>query len=307
MYIDVHWHYMPEQCRARISQANRAQLDIPELYRPELQVAWMDRRRIDLAAVSPSPGLLQYESPPDEGIGLHRTVNDGIAELVTAHPDRFVGLGAVPLQAPDLAVAELERIMQTKGMRGIEIGTNVAGRNLDDESLRPVFRRAGELGAFVFVHPMNVLGMDRLGRYYLQNLIGNPTDTAVAIASLIFGGVYDECPSLTCCFAHGGGTFPALVGRWRHGHHVRKEPHMFGAQSPDEYLPRIYIDSLVHDDAICRHAINTVGSDNMMLGCDHPYDMGSLDPVNRIERLDGLGDRARQRILGGTARRLLGL
>ncbi len=200
-------------------------------------------------------------------------VNDEIADLVSAYPKRYAGLATVPLQDTELAVRELERAMQVKGLRGVEIGTHVNGRNLDEASLRPFFRAAAELGAFVFVHPMAVLAPDRLSRYYLTNLIGNPTETAIAIASLIFGGVYDECPALTCCFAHGGGSFAALVGRWQHGYEVRAEARINSVSAPRAYLPRIYVDSLVHDDRAARFLIDTVGADHMMLGSDMPFDM----------------------------------
>ncbi len=307
MNIDVHWHYMPQSVAGRTAGPPVRHPPIPELSDPALQVAEMDRRRIDRAAVSPFPGLFQYQLDKDEGLSLHRAVNDGIAELVAAYPNRYVGLGTVPLQDAALAVQELERAMQVKGLRGVIIGTNVNGRNLDDPALRPFFRAAADMGAFVFVHPMVVLAPERLERYYLTNLFGNPSETALAIASLIFGGVYDECPALTCCFAHGGGTFSALIGRWRHGYAVREEPHAFGARSPEEYLSRIYVDSLVHDDRVCRHLINVVGADHMLIGSDMPFDMGSRDPVDRIDRLEGLSEEDKDRIRGGNARRLLRL
>jgi aminocarboxymuconate-semialdehyde decarboxylase len=307
MNIDVHWHYMPASVAGRVSGAPARHPPIPELSDPALQLQEMDRRRIDLAAVSPTPMLLQYQLDKDQGRDLHRAVNDGIAELVAAHPDRYVGLGAVPLQDTALAVQELERAMQVLGLRGVMIGTNVNGRNLDEPEYRPFFRAASDMGAFVFVHPMQVLAPERLSRYYLTNLFGNPSETALTIAGLIFGGVYDECPNLTCCFAHGGGTFSALIGRWRHGYAVRDEPKEFGARSPEQYLPRIYVDTLVHDDTVCRHLINVVGADHMMLGCDMPYDMGAPDPVDRIERLEGVTDEQKEQIKGGTAQRLLRL
>src|SRR5207249_402721 len=207
---------------------------VPELHRPEAQIAEMTRRRIDLAAVSPAPTLLQYHLDGARGLELHRMGNDEIARLGAAYPDRYVGRAAVPRQDVGLAVAELERAMEIKGLRGVEISTHVRGRNLDDASLRPFFRAAADLGAFVLVHPLAVLAPERLSSYYLTNLIGNPTETAIAIASVIFGGVYDEFPRLTCCFAHGGGSFSALFGRWQHGYEVRDEARVHGARAPRE-------------------------------------------------------------------------
>src|SRR5215216_4174087 len=236
MKIDVHWHYLPEQLIDEMRRPDnpwptaivRDERGVewmaggafrhplpPELYRPEAQVAEMDRRGIDLVAVSPAPHAFAYAAPAERIAPFRRMVNDRIAEL--------------------------NRAMEEKGLKGVEIGTNVAGRNLDEPEFRPFFKRAAELGALVFGHPGAVLGANRLSRYYLTNLIGNPTDTAVAIASLIFGGVYDEAPSLTCCFAHGGGSFPALIGRWQHGYAVRPEPQANGARPPRAYLDRIYV------------------------------------------------------------------
>ena len=280
---------------------------LPEFYEPGAQVRELNRRAVDAAAVSPVPTLFYYDLDGDKTLALHRMVNDRIADLVAAYPDRFVGLATVPLQSPALAVMELERAMLVKGLRGVEIGTNIGGRNLDEAEFRPFFRRAVELGAFVFIHPIAVLGADRLRRYYLTNLIGNPTDTAVAIASLIFGGVYDQLPGLTCCFAHGGGSFPMLIGRWDHGYRVRPECKSAISRPPRDYLPLLYVDSLTHDDRVRQLVVDTVGADHMMIGSDHPFDMGDPDSVQRIEQLQDISDDDRQLILGQTAARLLGL
>jgi aminocarboxymuconate-semialdehyde decarboxylase len=324
--IDVHWHYFPEefietirrednpwgtrivpdgQGGERLGQGAFGHPVLKEMYDPVAQVAEMDRRGIDLAAVSSSPTLFFHHLDGERVLPLHRLVNDRIADLMAAYPGRYAGLAVVPLQAPELAVKELERAITVKGLKGVEIATNVAGRNLDDPALRPFFRACAELGAFVFVHPSVVLGADRLRDYYLTNLVGNPTDTAVAIASLIFGGVYDELPNLICCFAHGGGTMPALIGRWQHGYGVRAEPKVHNARPPREYLPLIYCDTLTHDDRVRRLVIDTVGADHVMLGSDLPFDMGDTDPVASLARVPGLSDADRRLIEGDTAARLL--
>lgn len=327
--IDIHWHavppaYMADLMRPGNPWGDRVErehgtlvwrtasgaLRVPEvpesMFEPEAQVAEMDRRGIDVAAVSAPPMLFYDWEEPAKALDIHQMVNDSLADLAARFPGRFAPLAAVPLQAPDLAIQELERALG-KGLAGVEICTNIGGRNLDEPDFLPFFQRAGELGAFVFVHPSNVLGMDRLRRYYLSNLIGNPTDTCVAVASLIFGGVYDRAPGLTCCFAHGGGSFALLLGRLDHGWRARPEPKHHEARSPREYLPRIYTDTLTHDDRARRLVIDTLGADHLMLGGDHPFDMGDTDVVGTLTRTPGLSDAERDAILGGTAARLLRL
>lgn len=329
MRVDVHWHYAPEEFVQAVRGASNgwsafaahddgtnrylAAVDnptlagvFPSMYAPDVQVAELDRRRVDVAAVSPAPTLYQYGRPGEEVLPFHRAVNDRIREVMRAYPSRFAGLGVVPLQTPALAVAELERLMAI-GLKGVEIGTNVAGVELDDASLRPFFRRAAELGAFVFMHPLVLVGARLpLPRYYLSNLVGNPTDTAIAVAHMIFGGVLDDAPGLTLCLAHGGGTFPALIGRWERGRRVR--PECGGAGRPiADYARSLYVDNLVHDDVAAQSLCDALGADRVVVGSDHPYDMGVDDPVERVERLPRLSTDDKAAILGGTATRLLRL
>lgn len=324
--VDVHWHFVPGAYLAELERPDnrwgeritrddqgmtwvtgsggvRLRPVMEGLYEPEAQVRELDRRGVDVAAVSPAPMLFYEHAEPSKALDLHQLVNDSLADLAAKYPGRFAPLAAVPLQDPARAVRELERAMGEKGLAGVEICTNVAGRNLDEPEFRPFFQRAAELGAFVFVHPSNVLGMDRLRRYYLSNLIGNPTDTCVAIASLIFGGVYEEAPSLVCCFAHGGGSFPMLLGRLEHGERVRPE----ATRPPRAALPHIHCDSLTHDDRARRLLIDTIGADHVLMGIDHPFDMGDPQPVETVEKTPGLSDAEREAILGGTAVRLLRL
>jgi aminocarboxymuconate-semialdehyde decarboxylase len=277
----------------------------PRHWDPAATLAAMDAQRIDVAAVSPSPILFHTQWPAELVTPLHRRVNDALAELGRAHPGRFVPLGTVPLQDARAAVAELERVMEL-GLRGIEIETHAAGRNLDHPELRPLFAKAAELGAVVFLHPLAVLGVERLRAFYLTNLIGNPTDTAVAIASLIFGGVLDALPDLKLVCAHGGGSSPALCGRWDRGARVRPELSHY-QRLPSDALRQLHFDSLTHSPAALELLVRTVGTDRVVLGSDYPYDMGDERAVERIESAAFLDDDARRRILEHNARRLLRL
>lgn len=324
MNVDLHFHHVPEFFVEELRHANpwdksvepaaagevlrvgaariplgREHWDIEETLR------LMDERRIDVAAISPSPLLFHFHLDAHLVAGLHRRVNDHLATLAREHPKRFAPLGTLPMQDPHLALAELEHCMDI-GLKGVEIETHVAGRNLDATELRPVFRRAAQLGAVMFLHPLAVLGQDRLRQWYLSNLIGNPTDTAVAVASLIFGGVLDEAPDLNIVCAHGGGTTACLCGRWDHGWRVRPELRAL-PRAPSEYLRRFHYDTLTHSPAMLNLLLDIVGADRLVLGSDFPYDMGNPDVVAAIESHPRLGKSERARILGENARKLLRL
>ncbi len=321
--IDFHFHHLPEffvdELRGDNPWGKKVEpeaggevlrvgaLDFAlgaEHYRVDEMLRVMDERSIDLAALSPSPLLFHYQWDPSLVIPLHRRVNDHLAELRRVYPDRFAPLGTLPMQEPKVALEELERCMEL-GLSGVEIETNVAGANLDAPSLFPIFERAAELGAVIFLHPAVVLGIDRLRDHYLSNLIGNPTDTAVAVASLIFGGVLDRCPDLKVVCAHGGVTTACLCGRWDHGARVRPElAHL--ERSPREALRGLYYDTLTHSDEVLGLLLEVVGWDRLVLGSDFPYDMGDPDPVGRIESSSRLTPPEKQAVLGETAARLLG-
>ncbi|HKA16025.1 MAG TPA: amidohydrolase family protein [Myxococcota bacterium] len=323
MNVDLHFHHMPRFFLDELAGANPwgktvhgtgeqlllriGAFEIPmsrEHWDVERTLAVMDERRIDLAAVSPSPLLFHTQWPAELAIGLHRRVNDHLADLARKHPDRFAPLGTVALQHVELAVGELERCREL-GLAGVEIETHAAGRNLDDPPLRPLFATAEKLGMVVFLHPLTVLGAERLARHYLSNLIGNPTDTAVAVASLLFGGVLDEFPGSKIVCAHGGGSTPLLCGRWDRGARVRPElTHV--KRLPSESLRRIYFDSLTHSATGLELLVRTVGADRVVLGSDYPYDMGDERAVERIEAAGFLAAREKQLVLGETARTLLG-
>jgi aminocarboxymuconate-semialdehyde decarboxylase len=247
-----------------------------------------------------------YWADADLGLRLARVVNDAIAEAVRTHRDRLVGLATLPLQAAEAAVAEVSRAVRELGLRGVYLGTNVRGVDLDEAGFTPVFARIAELGVPVFLHPLNVLGGGRVGAYYLHNLLGNPFDTAVAAARLVYGGVLDRFPTLRVCLPHAGGAFPYLLGRIDHGYRVRAECRHL-PRPPSAYLDRFFFDTISHSPGALRFLIGLVGADRVMLGSDYCFDMGYEEPVKALAAVEGLGAADRERILGGNAVKLLGL
>ncbi len=266
-----------------------------------------DRDGVDVQVLSTVPVMFSYWAQPEHALDLSRLLNDHLADVVQRHPSRFVGLGTVPLQDPRLAVAELDRCVEELGLAGIQIGSHVNEWNLDRPELLPVFARAEELGAAVFVHPWDMLAAERMSQYWLRWLVGMPTETTLAICSLIFGGVLERLPDLRICFAHGGGSFPGTLGRIEHGFHVR--PDLCAVDndvSPRQYLRRIFVDSLVHDARALRFLIDLFGVERICLGSDYPFPLGEQRPGALIESLQ-VGPAERDRLLAGTALEFLGL
>jgi aminocarboxymuconate-semialdehyde decarboxylase len=271
------------------------------------RIADMDLTGIDIQAISPAPRQTYYGADAELGLATARTLNDEIADIVGRHPDRFVGLGTIPLQAPELAIAELERLHKSLGMRGIEIMTHVAGEDLSADRFRNVFRRIEELGLLVFMHPDGFTEARRFKDHYYANVIGNPLDTTVAIHHLIFGGVLEDCPNLKLVAAHGGGYLPAYAGRIDHAAAARPDTGEKLKAMPGAYLRRLYFDSLVYTHAQLEFLVAQFGADHILVGTDYPADMGETDPVGFIEGAPGLDDVTRRAILGSNAARLLGI
>src|SRR3981189_2461120 len=264
----------------------------------------MDRMGIDIQAITPSPAQTFYSVPADLGIATAKVLNHNIAEICGKYPDRFVGLGTVPFQAPEFAVAELERLHKSLGLRGIEIATNVAGADLSEPRFRPIFARAEELGLVLFMHPTGFPEASRFRDHYFTNIIGNPLDTTVAVHHLIFGGVLHNHPNLKLVIAHGGGYLPAYSGRIDHAASARPDCCEEIHRMPTEYLQRLFFDTIVFPHHQLEYLVEQYGSDHVLMGTDYPADMGEIDPIGFVESAPDLDDSERRAILGHTAARL---
>jgi aminocarboxymuconate-semialdehyde decarboxylase len=230
--------------------------------------------------------------------------NDQIAKLLRQAPDRFMGIGTLPMQSPEQAAAVLRRIVRTLGLRGAMFASNVQGRNLDDPSFDPLWAAAQELDAFMFIHPNNIAGADRLKSYYLANLIGNPLDTTIAAACMVFGGVFDRYPKLKVALAHGGGFVPYQAARWTHGWQVRPEPKKNIAKKPTDIIGHFIYDTILHSPETLEFLIERAGVERVVLGSDYPYDMGMMDCVAHVKSL-AISDADKASILSTRAEELL--
>lgn len=328
MVIDIHGHYLPPEwvdelrrngtrygSRIENDTSGRLSFRIADrkptglllsLCNLSARLEAMDQRGLDRQVLSPPMSVVGYELEERHGQALARLFNDTNAATARGSNGRLIPVATVPMQSARAAIEELDYAVKQLGIRMVEIGTNINGANLDEESFRPFFARAAELGVLVQLHPHQdcVAGGDRLQRYFLSNLIGNPTDTAIAGASLIFGGVLDKLPSLNVCLVHAGGALPYLLGRISYGYSaidtVRTVP-----KSPGEYFRRFYFDTLVHDPKALRFLNELAGADRLMIGTDYPYDnTGERDPLGALDRA---GLRDCEAILGGNAAKLLAL
>lgn len=290
-------------------EVNRRQLTAirPKMESIEERLADMDRMGVDIQAVSVSPYQTYYWADPELGRRVSRMINDELAEAISGHPDRFVGLGTVPLQDTEAAIQELRRCVDELGFRGVEIATNVEGEELSSPRLRDFWKAVEEMGAVVFIHPVGFTHPQRLTHHYFFNVIGHPLENSLAIANLIFGGVMAEHPELEIVVAHGGGYLPAYPGRMEHAYHAREDVRDGVPQPPSEYLRRFHFDTMVFDPAQLRFLVDRYGADHVLLGTDYPYDMGEQDPLGLIHRVPGLSEAERWAIAGGNAARLLGL
>jgi aminocarboxymuconate-semialdehyde decarboxylase len=264
----------------------------------------MDDNRIDMQILSIVPHTLAYGADPALAMTFAAIQNEQIAAQVRQMPERFYGLAHLPMQSPRAAADELGRAVTQLGLRGAMIGSHVDGKNLDDPELEAVWAVADELGALLFVHPQKTAGADRTGSYYLSNLIGNPLDTTIAAASLVFGGVFQRYPNLKVLLSHGGGFTPYQYGRWIHGWHERAEAKVRLKVSPEEDLKRFHYDTLTHSLPTLKSLIEWSGPSRVIFGTDYPFDMGEFDCADRVRELN-LPSADEAKILGGAVETLL--
>ena len=245
----------------------------------------MDKHGVEMMILSLNAPAVQAIHDVKTAIAVARQANDVLADHIAKRPARFAAFAALPMQDPEKAAAELRRAMKTLGLRGAMIGSNVNGKNLDDPSFEPLWAAAAELDAFMFIHPVTVAGSDRLKSYYLVNLVGNPLDTTIAAACLVFGGVLDRYPKLKFLLAHGGGFLPYQAGRWEHGWQVREEPKKNVKAAPKNIIHRFLYDTICHSRASLEFLIAQAGVERVLMGSDYPYDMGMLDCVRDVRAL----------------------
>src|SRR6201992_1516456 len=267
----------------------------------------IDKMGIDIQVVAPAPGQCYYTVDTKIAEQAHRLANDGVAEFCSRQPDRFVGLGVVTLQAPELAVRELDYVMNDLKLRGVEILTNVDGQELSDEKFRPFFARAEQLGAFIMMHPNGFTHGDRLTHYYLNNVLGNPLETTLALHNLIFSGTLARFPDLKLMAVHGGGFLPGYSGRIDHAWGARKDSHGDLPLPPTTYLRQVYLDTVVFIYHQLAYIIDVFGPDRIWMGTDYPFDMAEYNPIGHVAGVQGMDEFTLAQIAGGNAARILGL
>jgi aminocarboxymuconate-semialdehyde decarboxylase len=325
--VDIHCHYLNPDAAAKVAPLNPGQHEMqvkfanpltrdtnkkqhaeraPKLSNIEVRLKDMDRMGIDIQAVSPAPQQTYYWTDPGMGAALARQINERLAEIVAKWPDRFVGLGTVPLQDPQLAVDELAYCVKNLGMRGVEINGSVNGLDLTDAKLglERFFAKVQELDVIIFIHPTGYTQGERFLDHYFNNVIGNPLETTVAASHLIFDGVMERYPRLKVVLPHGGGFLAHYWERMNHAWKARPDCRTVIKKKPTTYLERFYFDSIVFDPQMLDNLVRRYGADHVLLGTDYPFDMGVEDPVAFVEK-GKLNSLEKQKIIGGNAARLL--
>ncbi|OLS26047.1 MAG: hypothetical protein HeimC2_16680 [Candidatus Heimdallarchaeota archaeon LC_2] len=307
--IDIHTHILPEKIpnfnkqfgygdfitlehhKPQFANMIKGEKIFREIYcnswSPKVRIKENELSKVQVQVLSTVPIMFSYWAKPKDGLQVAKYLNDDISTTVNKYSKNFIGLGTLPLQDPELAIEELDRCINELNLQGVEIGSHVNQWNLDNEMLFPVFKRAEELGAAIFVHPWDMMGFNKMEKYWLPWLVGMPAETSLAICSMIFGGIFERLPKLRVAFAHGGGSFPMTIGRIEHGYNVRPDLVAIENQvNPKEYLGNFWLDSLVHDETVLKYLVKLVGDDKVCLGTDYPFPLGELEPGKLIEKSD---------------------
>jgi len=298
MKIDINWmekfgygefiHLEHRNCEACMMKGDKVFRVVQEnCFKPEVRIKEMEDTEVTMQVLSTIPVLFNYWAKPADGLETSRFLNDHIAEMVSKNRDHFIGLGTVPMQDVGIAIKEMERCMKKLNMQGLEIGSNINGKNLSEKEFFPFYEEAEKLGCALFIHPWDMMGQEQMEKYWLPWLVGMPAETSRAICSLIFGGVFEHFPNLRVAFAHGGGSFPFTLGRIEHGHKARPDlTAIDNPVNPRNYLGKFWVDSLVHDRQTLTYLLDLLGENNICLGSDYPFPLGEHKPGKLIAKMD---------------------
>jgi predicted TIM-barrel fold metal-dependent hydrolase len=303
--VDVHAHCVIAEAMALMGRKiERAELDMARD-----RIATMDAQGIDMEALSINP--IWYALERDRAAQVIKIQNEKLAEICAAQPDRFVAFASLALQFPDLAVQQLEDAVKRLALRGAAIGASVGDSEFADPKFHPVWAKAQDLGVLLFIHPAGVPVLNKRlkGNGVLENVIGNPLDTTIALSQLIFQGTLDRFPGLKVCAAHGGGYLPSYADRSDHGcltFPERCDPNIKLRKKPTEYLRQLYFDALIFTPDALRHLARQVGTNQIVMGTDYPFPWEDK-AVDHILNTPGLSDDEKIAMLGGTAQRLLNI
>lgn len=305
IYLD---HYQPGRANMMKADGTFFRAIDALCWDPKAILQHMDEHGVQMMALSTVPVLFYYWAKAEHTHEWSKYINNHLAQIQNEYPNRFVGLGTLPMQDITRAVEELNRCKHELNLPGVEIATNILDKNLDDPEFFPFYEAAEKLGMCIFVHPWDMMGQDKMKKYWLPWLVGMPAETSRAICSMIFGGVFDRFPKLRVMFAHGGGCFPHTIGRISHGYHARPDLcNINHVADPRAYVSKFYIDSLVHDEEAFRYNLKLFGAERIALGSDFPFPLGDLEHGKFIELMKDLDDETKFQVLNKTAREWLGI